>query len=173
MKSFNQYIKEEFELYGVKNLEVVFDCNPKDKFIEFEVPDTYSEDNFQIYLQDRYLKELPGDEKRAEQFFGKNKKYIFDVFFLYNKYDKSEEQKSDHPIEFIEGYDTRDDSPKFVYVRVEDLRYIIKFETFEYKCEDVNDTKDILVDIFKTCESNTINKFPIDIVLNEDEMKYI
>lgn len=173
MKSFNNYIKEEFELYGVKNLEVVFDCNPEQKFLEFQVPETYNEDSFQIYIQDIFLSQLPGDPKLAEHFFGKNRKNIFDVYFVYDKYEKDDESTSDDTFEFMTSYDSKSNDEKYAYIRVEKMQYVIKFDVFEYKCEDVNDTKDILVDIFKTCETNTTNKFPLKLVLNEDEMKYI
>ena len=76
MKSLNQFILEKFETYRVKNLEVPFNVNSDNNYIIFKVPEVYSEDDFQIYLQDMYLKDLPGSEDNAQDFFSNNSENI-------------------------------------------------------------------------------------------------
>lgn len=173
MKTLNKFILEKFELYGVKNLEVVFDVNNKDKFIEFEIPETSSEDDFQIYIQDMFFNDLPGSDTLLEKFFGKNKKYLLDSYFEYDKYEKEKDSKSNDYIKFNSQLIDNKEGVDLVFVRVYGLKYILKFDTFEYKCEDVNDTKQTLIDIFKKCELNKLNDFPLKLTLNEDKMKYI
>lgn len=173
MKTLTQFINEQFELYGVKNLEVTFNVNKKEKFIEFEVPEMFSEDDFQIYIQDMFFNDLPGSDTLLEKFFGKNKKYLLDSYFEYDKYEKDKESKSDDYIELNSNLVTNKEDKELSFVRIYGLKYILKFDTFEYKCEDVNDTKETLVDIFKKCELNKLNDFPLELTLDEDKMKYI
>ena len=91
MKTLKEFILEEYNDYRVKNLEVPYIVNPKNDYIVFKIPEVWSEDNFQIYIQDMYLNDMPGGEDHAEDFFGKNAENIFDVVFEYDKYEKSEE----------------------------------------------------------------------------------
>lgn len=173
MKNLNEYIFEKFELYGVRNLEVVYDINIKDKFMEFEVPESFSEDDFQIYIQDMFFNDLPGSDSLSEKYFGKNKKYLMDSFFEYDKFEKDNKSKTDNYIKLDTQLISNKDTSTKDFVRIYGLRYILSFDTFEYKCEDVNDTKKILIDIFSQCELNKINDFPLNLTLNEDKLKYI
>ena len=81
MKSLQQFILEEYNDYRVKNLEVPYIVNPKNDYIVFKTPEVWSEDDFQIYLQDMYLNDMPGGEDHTEDFFGTNADNIFDVVF--------------------------------------------------------------------------------------------
>jgi len=173
MKNLNEYIFEKFELYGVKNLEVVYDINIKDPYIEFEIPENFSEDDFQIYIQDMFFNDLPGSDSLSEKYFGKNKKYLIDSFFEYDKFEKDNESKSDNYIELDSKLITNKDTSTTNFVRIYGLRYVLSFDTFEYKCEDVNDTKKTLINIFSQCELNKINKFPLNLTLNKDKLSYI
>ena len=60
MKSILQYIKEGFEETQLSNIKVTYNVEPET--IVFQVPSSYSESDFQIYLGDRFYKNLPGDE---------------------------------------------------------------------------------------------------------------
>ena len=77
MKSFRQYILEEFNEYKITDLIVKYICMPNHEYIKFHVPESYSEDNFLIYIQDKYLNDLPASNNTMEKYFGKNYKYIY------------------------------------------------------------------------------------------------
>ena len=173
MKSLQQFILEEYNDYRVKNLEVPYIVNPKNDYIIFKIPEAWSEDNFQIYLQDMYLNDMPGGEDYAEDFFGKNAENIFDVVFEYNKYEKSEDIDKDDYIDFDTNYDNKiKDDAKFVYVKLEKLRYIIKFDEFDLKDESIDDINKTLIEIFKQCESSKENEWPLEIILDEKNVNY-
>ena len=174
MKSLQQFILEEFETFRVKQLEVPYNVKYNDNdSIVFKVPDIYSEDDFQIYIQDLYLKELPGSEDFTEDFFGKNASNIYDVLFEYEKYEKSEKTDSDDYIDFDENYDTKvDKDGNFGYVKITNLKYIIKFDEFDIKEESLEDIKEGLIKIFKACETSEENKWPLDITLDEENINY-
>lgn len=171
MKTLQQFILEEYKDYKVTSLEVPYKIG-KENRISFEVPETYSEDDFQIYLQDMYLTELPGDASNMEEFFGANAENIYDTIFEYDKYEKADEQPQDY-IEFDKSKDDKvKEDDKLVFVTVEGLRYIIKFDEFNLKEEESEDIKNTIIEIFKRCESSETNKYPITISLDTKNIKY-
>ena len=173
MKSIVRYIKEEYNDYRVKNLSVPYIVNPENDFIVFKVPEIWSEDDFQIYIQDLYLNELPGGEDHANEFFGKNSENIFDTVFEYEKYEKSEDTDEEDFIEYDNNYDSKvKDDAKFAYVKLEKLRYIIKFDEFDLKDESIEDIDKTLIEIFQQCESSTKNEWPIEIKLDDKNIEY-
>lgn len=172
MKSLRNFIFEEYETYRVKNLEVPFNVNIDNDYITFKMPEIYSEDDFQIYLQDMYLKDLPGSEDHAQDFFGDNSESIFDVVFEYDKYEKSNEEEKDF-IDWNTNYDSKVKSDdEFAYVKIFGLKYIIKFDNFDLKEENQDQIHDTLVDIFKTCENTKEHDWPLKLTLDEKNIKY-
>lgn len=173
MKSFQQFILEEYNDYRVKNLEVPYIVNPDKDYIVFKIPEIWSEDDFQIYIQDMYLDKMPGGEDYTEDFFGSNAENIFDVVFEYDKYEKSEETDEKDFVDYDTNYDNKiKDDAKFVYVKLEKLRYIIKFDEFDLKDESIDDINQTLIEIFKRCESSKENEWPLEIILDEKNLKY-
>ena len=173
MKSIIQFIKEEYNDYRVKNLEVPYIVNPKEDYIVFKVPEVWSEDDFQIYIQDMYLNDMPGGEDHCEDFFGANSENIFDVIFEYDKYEKSDDTDEENFVEYDTNYDSKiKDDAKFCYIKLEQLRYIIKFDEFDLKVESIEDIGKTLIEIFKHCESSKENEWPLEIVLDEKNIKY-
>jgi len=173
MKRITQYIIEKYNDYRVKNLDVPYIVNPKKDYIIFKIPEIWSEDNFQIYIQDIYLEQLPASENMSEDFFGKNSKNIYDVVFEYDKYEKSDETNEKDFIDFDTNYDSKiKEDDKFCYVKLTKLRYIIKFDEFDLKDESIEDIDQTLIDIFKRCESSVENEWPLEIVLDEKNIKY-
>lgn len=172
MKSLRNFIFEKYETYRVKNLEVPFNINIDNDYITFKVPEIYSEDDFQIYLQDMYLKDLPGSEDNAQDFFGDNSESIFDVVFEYDKYEKSNEEEKDF-IDWNTNYDSKVKSDdEFAYVKIFGMKYIIKFDNFDLKEENQDQINDTLIDIFKTCENTKEHDWPLKLTLDEKNIKY-
>ncbi len=171
MKSLQQTIKEAYEEFRVTNLDVPYKIGDEEN-ITFQVPETYSEDDFQIYIQDLYLDSFPGSEDNQEDFFGSNVDNIYDTLFEYDKYEKSDEEPKNY-IEFDKSKDNKiKDDTKLVFVTLENLRYIIKFDEFDLKEEDTTDIKKTVIEIFKRCESSETNKYPIELTLDTENIKY-
>jgi len=172
MKSLQNYIFEKYNTYRVKNLEITYNVITKNDYIIFKVPDFYSEDDFQIYIQDMYFKDLPGSEDYSEDFFGKNSVKIFDVLFEYDKYEKSDKEPNDY-IDFDINYDNKiSEDTKYNFISIKGLKYIIKFDEFDVKDENVEDIENTLIDIFKRCENSQENDWPLEIKLDEKNIKY-
>ena len=169
MKTLQQAIREAYEEYKVFDLEVPYKVSKET--LSFEVPETYSEDDFMIYLQDMYIEYLPGNGSNSEEFFGKNSENLFDALFEYEKYEKTD-SKTDDFIEFDKSKDSKTQEYKSTYITVKNLKYIIKFDEFELKQEEYKDIKSTLVQIFKRCESSETNNYPISIKLDEYHIKY-
>lgn len=176
MKCLRKYLVEALDTYRVKDLVVPYkvESNTGKDHIIFKVPDIYSEDDFQIYLQDLYLKDLPGDESHIGDFFGKNTSNLFDVLFEYEKYVKSN-QNPGHFIDFDNNYDDKvkdNKDVKFAYVKLIKLRYILKFDEFDVNSENEEDIKNDQITIFKNCESNDKNEWGLTIKLDEENIEY-
>lgn len=173
MKNIIQYITEKYNDYRVKNLKVPYIVNQKNDYMVFKIPEIWSEDDFQIYLQDRYFDEMPGSEDNAEDFFGVNSNNIYDVVFNYDKYEKSLETNEKDIIDYDINYDNKiSENDKFCYIRLDKFRYIINFDEFDLKDENIEDIHQTLIEIFKRCESNDKNEWPLEITLDEENIEY-
>lgn len=174
MKSLLQYITEELKTYRVTNLEVPFICMPDQEYIKFHVPETYSEDDFQIYLQDMYLNDLPASDDKMEEFFGKNANNIYDVLFEYETYEKGVE--GGDCVEWDNNLDNKHNpdnkNEEFIYIQIKGLKYIIKFDKFDMKIEYESEVKSTLEQIFTNCETNVNNKWPLELKLDMKNIKY-
>jgi len=176
MKSLKNFIFEKLETYQLIDLEVSYNVIPENNkdYIIFKVPEIYSEDDFLIYIQDKYLEDLPGSETNSKNIFGKNYQNIYDVLFEYDKYIKKGENSEDY-IDFDTNYDDKvknDENVKFAYIKLVNLRYIIRFDKFEINSENQDDIKEDLITIFKNCESNDKNEWSLNIKLDEENIKY-
>ena len=172
MKDLKEYIIEELKTYRVIELEVPYKCQDDEDFIRFNIPKSYTEDDFMVYIQDKYLNELPGNIDNSKDLFKKNSAKIYDTLFEYDKYEKSNE--SGDCVEWDQSIDSKHNPDKedFLYVKVYGLKYILKFDSFDLNVESEEEIKDTLVDIFKTYESNNANEYPIKLTLDEENIKY-
>lgn len=172
MKSIIQFISEKLVTYRVIDLDVPYICQDDEEFIRFHIPKSYSEDDFTLYLQDKYLNELPGNTDNSKNLFKKNSAKIYDALFEYDKYEKSDE--TGDCVEWDDSIDSKHNPEKedFSYVKVYGLKYILKFESFDLNVQSEEEIRDTLIDIFKAYESSSINKYPIKLTLDEENIKY-
>ena len=179
MKSLIQYILEEYNSYRCTDVHIEYDIlninNKRNKTNElsFEVPSSYSEDDFQIYLQDLYLEKLPGNNKATQEKLGKNYDNIIDTNFEYREYTKSEE-KPDTYIEWQESYDNHinKDEDEFGYVTIIDLKYNMEFSEFDIDSESEFTIEDDIIQIFSTMNIQDDKELPFDLTLNEKNISY-
>lgn len=171
MKSLSRYIFEKYDTYKVQNLKISYKFIAKDKTLEFQAPEKYSEDDFQIYVQDKYFSILPGGD-RAEEFFGKNVKYLNNYYFEYEGFERNEENKTDGFIAFDKDYDDKvKEDDKMSYITLKDPRYSIEFDEFELNSENIDMIHDDLIQIFKRAEIED-KKLDFSILLDEDSISY-
>lgn len=172
MKSFRQYILEEFNEYKITDLTVKYICMPNQEYIKFHVPESYSEDNFLIYIQDKYLNDLPASNNTMEKYFGKNYKYIYDVLFEYDRYEKG--VPSGTCVEWDSNIDNthNPENEPFTYVNVRGLKYVIKFDEFILNSESSDNIMDSLLKIFKTQIESGNDKFPLKLKLDDKNITY-
>lgn len=174
MISLSDYIKkiitEEYKEFRVN--EIIATYNAKDTHLCIEAPAEFNESDIQQYINDLWLEKLPSGPNYSEKFFGKNNDNIYDVYFDYNAFEHLSSKPSDSYIEFDSNISPREitDKDKLDYFILNDLKYIIKFDRFDLKDVTEDTLKNTLIKIFKSAESNSYNKWPIDIVFNEKKL---
>ena len=176
MKALTQFIKEslikeENEEFSINNVIVRYDC-PSSLFIQ--IPSKYSESDMQIYLDDELLDKLPGSSQFAKKFFGKNSENIIDAYFEYDSISQAmgKEQKAD--LVWDDKYDSNiKDSSELTIYQISNLKYIIEFEKFSFD-NTIDDTnvRETIENLLQTTVSNSINKYPIEISLNNSNITF-
>lgn len=176
MKALKQFIKEslikeENEEFSIHNVVVRYDC-PSNLFIQ--IPSKYSESDMQIYLDDELLDKLPGSMQLAKNFFGKNSDNITDTYFEYDSIAQAmgKDQKAD--LIWDEKYDNSiNDSSELIIYQISNLKYTIEFEKFSFD-NTIDDTnvRETLENLLQTTVSNYINKYPIEISLNNSNITF-
>lgn len=173
MKSLTKYIKESFEEFKIKDLVVKYKCFPDEEYIQFYLPESYSEDDFIIYLGDKYFNKLPGSDKFAEDYYGSNERNIYDVYFEFERYEKGVESKGDF-IDWDKDIDKKHnpEDEEFVFVQVKGLNYVLSFDEFAMKDEDSSNINETITKIFAAANANDNNKFPLEITFDEKNIEY-
>ena len=173
MKTLYQFITEAYETFRVKDLVVRYKCMPENEYIQFYVPEAYSEDDFIIYLGDLFFNELPASDKFNDDLFGKSASKIYDVFFEYDRYEKGVESKGNF-IDWDKDKDNRynTDKDNFTFIQVKGLKYVIAFDEFDIEDEDSTEIDETLNTIFSAANANDNNKFPLEITFDEKNISY-
>ena len=164
-------LKEENEEFSINNVIVRYDC-PSSLFIQ--IPSKYSESDMQIYLDDELLDKLPGSSQLSKKFFGKNSENIIDAYFEYDSISQAmgKEQKAD--LVWDDKYDSNiKDSSELTIYQISNLKYIIEFEKFSFD-NTIDDTnvRETIENLLQTTVSNSINKYPIEISLNNSNITF-
>lgn len=166
MKSFSQYIVEQFEKsILVRNLEVHY-FGPSKLYIE--APKNFSEDEMQNYLDDLLLEQLPAGND-AEKYFGANKSNIIDVYIEYDSINEAmgEDQKAD--IEYSARDNSNNDSDELIVWCIENFIYTVSFDTFELTNVDSMYVDNELKKIF---ERTISDKLPVKLEITKESISY-
>lgn len=176
MKTLKQFIKESLiqednEQFVIDNLVVRYDC-PASFFIQ--IPTSYSESDMQIYLDDELLDKLPGSTQLAKKFFGKNSENIIDAYFEYDSIAQAmgKDQKAD--MVWDEKYDSNiKDSSELTIYQISNLKYTLEFDKFSFD-NIINDAnvRETLENLMQTTVSNYVNKYPIELSLNNSNITF-
>lgn len=159
-----RHINESFDKMVVSNINGVFIVNDK-KPVVISAPATYNESDVQIYLDDVLLKEYPGDNTNAENFFGKdNVDNIIDTYFEYSKFERVDNYDGELTLEWDSHYDNNvNDKTEMGYFTLYDVKYIIKFSEFLLNAQDEQHALKDIEDLLRRSESNYLNKYKVDI----------
>lgn len=171
MKNLTQYIKESYDKFEVTDLKVVFDILPE--IYTLTAPETYSESDLQIYLDDVILSKLPSEDEKYQKLFGKNINNINDAYFEYDKFEHSSDDYEDEQInlKWDKHYDENKKDVKLNMFKLTKLKYIILFDSFEL-LDNSDDVDKTLNEIFSKMDSSDINDYPVTIKFNPDELEY-
>jgi len=171
MKNLTQYIKEAYDKFEVNDLKVVFDILPE--IYTLTAPETYSESDLQIYLDDVILSKLPSEDEKYQKLFGKNINNINDAYFEYDKFEHSSDDYEDEQInlKWDKHYDENKKDVKLNMFKLTKLKYIILFDSFEL-LDNSDDVDKTLNEIFSKMDSSDINDYPVTIKFNPDELEY-
>ena len=76
--------------------------------------------------------------------------------------------------EWKSKYDVKktNDDVKLDYFKIKNLKYIISFDRFDMIDVNEDNVEEQLIKIFKAAESNDANKYPIEIVFDENNLEY-
>ena len=170
MKRLRDFILEEInkgEEIHLGNLEVIYTTPNKNLIIQ--VPDNYNEDNIQTYLDDACMNNMPSNDKDAKSLFGEeNAKSIIDAYFSYENLTIPEDSTIEPDLEWNKRFDNKSDkNAKLMVYSLDNIKFIINFETFIINNYNNKETDAILKDLFKNSESNQIHPWAFEIVVDE------
>ena len=170
MKNLVNYIKESYEKTTLSNVKVVFDVLPEEFYLN--APETYSESDVQIYLGDSLLKNLPSENKKYQNLLGKNKDYISDAYFEYDKFEHIKDFEDEVNLTWDSYYDDKVDEKSLNTFKITGLKYTILFDEFEVLDKNNDDIKNVLDEIFTKLDSSSINKYPVEIKYNSELLEF-
>lgn len=171
MKSINQYIIEALENKRLNEVVVKYDCNPSDFYVQ--CPDSFQENDVVQYMNDKLLNELPSSQKYSETFFGKNADNIYDTYFEYDGFEKSDSDEKPN-LEWDPHYSVKkmNDGDELVSYCVKNLTYTIKFDRFDLENVSNNNVQEILNKIFNATVSNEANQYPVELTLDDKNITF-
>lgn len=170
MKTLKAYINEAIDIYRINEVIATYFVNPNK--IILQCPSNYSESDIQIYIDDLWIDKLPSNKEYANKFFGVNADSIVDVHFEYDSFEHIDITPEDF-IEWDASYDANNASGKDLnYFVIKNLKYIITFDKFDLTNVDDNNVKYELYKIFESANSNSINKYPIEIKFDRYSLVY-
>lgn len=183
MRALRQYINEISNISSLKkyicegeditkdNVEATWNGPSK---LYVEAPITYSESDVQIYLDDMMLDKMPGSNNKSQALFGSNHNNIADVYFEYDSMVEAIGVKQKPDIEWDSRYDTNnvDDTTEMHILCIENLRYIISFESFKLVNVSDDQVDFELIKIFNAANSSNTNVYPIKITFDNESLEY-
>lgn len=169
MKSLYSFIKEALENTELSNLKVVYTTIPKDIIIK--VPESYSEDDIMIWIDDTILEEMPSGQSYAKKLFGVNADNISDSYTEYDSLNECSDQTEPESLKWSKDYDNKvPDDVNLVKYSLKDFHFIITFDKFVLN--NSNNVDNDLWKVFKNTQSSNINKYPLELKLDQNDISY-
>lgn len=175
MKSLIQYLSESsISDITLSELKAIWNVT---SVVAFQIPNDYSNDDFTQYMSDLLLEDMPTGDNYAKKFFGVNADNIIDVTFQYTKSKDQEDLPNNKKIKLIEFDNTKDDNfsgdnSDLQWRIIDDLQLVATFDNFVVNNTSTENLKQELFQIFKVTNSSSINKYPIDLEIKEDNLEY-
>lgn len=169
MKGLKQYIIEALSDKEVSNLKVVYTTNPKD--IVIMVPETYSEEDIMIWIDDTILNDMPSGEKYSKKLFGVNADNIVDTHTEFENMFVCSDQTKEAILTWDKEYDFKiKEDVNLVKYSLKNFQFIIEFDKFVVNGS--GDTGDLLWKVFKNTQSSNINEYPVELHLDQNDISY-
>lgn len=175
MIKLSEYIKkinEEYKEFRVTDVTVLYKASSS--VIKLSAPEDFTESDIQQYINDLWINKMPAGADYAVDSFGNNSENIYDVYFEYDNFEHITDKNPDSDtIEFDSSVSPRkiNNDIKLDIFKLHNVRYIIKFDNFYYKNTD-RETRNVLNDIFRAAESNSYNKWSINIKYDSSALKF-
>lgn len=172
-KKLIDYLMEAMESSGdseeLKNLKVIY--KGKDKDLIIQVPDSYSEDDIRMYLDNISQDNMPiGEEYRGEIFGEDNAKEITDAYFEYDNLNVPNDSTSEPDIEWDKKFDVKSDKEVSLKLYIlTNIKYIIEFAKFILINTSEFEVDENLEKILKNSESNDLHEWLFPIVIDKFE----
>ena len=166
-----EHMNEAYEAYRLNEVVVKYYVKPSTLYIQ--APENYQENDIEQYMNDAWLNKLPSG--RADEFFGPNADSIYDLYFEYDGFEHMPENynMSSGYIEWDAHYNNKENKDEILnFFKITNLRYIIKFDRFDLLDGTDENAEDALKSIFSATVSNSTNKYPVDIELRTDSIKF-
>lgn len=174
MKKLIDRILEAFESSSeetkeLKNLEIIY--KGKDKDITIQVPDSYSEDDIRMYLDNISQDNMPiAEEYRGEIFGEDNAKEITDAYFEYDNLNVPNDSTSEPDIGWDKKFDVKSDKEVSLKLYIlTNIKYIIEFAKFTLINTSEFEVDKNLEKILKNSESNDLHEWIFPIVIDKFE----
>lgn len=160
---------EDPSITTLTDLVVVYNAESP---ILIELPEGYSENDMQIYMDDKYLDDMPANYEKIEKLIGVAKDEISDSYFQYDKF--SEYLGPNIPeLKWDPHYDTTvDNDARLVKYQITGLKYIMTIAEFKMVDVDASNVKKQFDEIMALTDWGEINKYPIKINYNAKETTY-
>lgn len=146
----------------INDLEVTYTTKSGSLYIQ--VPENYTEDNIQLYLDNISSTDMPGNDEDGPELFGQeNYEQLIDVYFSYDRLTIPEDATIKPDVEWDKRYDNKQDpNAKLTLYSIDNIQYILRFEKFIVDTMNKN-LDNILKDLFKNSESNSIHPWLFEI----------
>lgn len=141
------------------------------------IPEDYTDDDLNQYLQDVYMEYMPCDEDLSKKLFGSNADHIIDARFEYDSKEKVNDNSKHVTLEYDKSKDnadkgTDDNITKYV---LKNLRLAVDWEYFDVANTSDDGLQDDIWEIFRRTQSSNNVKYMngnIKLTMTEKNLVY-
>lgn len=166
MKTLTRYIAEKYENYRLTEVAVKFGVKG-DIFI-VEVPESYTEDSIQTYLDDTIISRTFVGPDYSQEILGTNADNVVDAYF---EYSGMEDTALGADLRFDSKYAETNSSDKLKNVKFSDFKFVVRFDRFDILNGSADTVEEALIDVFKMCVSDEY-QWPIKLTFDPKDIEY-
>lgn len=161
MKSLVQFLLEsENQIIMVNDLKATWEISDsKGNDVTIRVPQDYSDDDIQQYVNDLLLESMPSDDDLAKEYFGANADDIVDANIEYDEAKQTDDK--DVTIDFDSSLDDKykGNEDDFKSIKLVGLRLVVMFDKLDVMNTSEDTLSEDLLELFKRTESSDNVKY--------------